>query len=163
MPDKYRAILVLCDLEGRTRKEAAQQLGLPEGTIASRQARARTILAKRLTRHGVTLSGGALAAALAQEAASASAPLSLLFATVRATTAYAAGPGTAAATVSASVAALTEGVLRTMLLSKLKITALLLVLVGLAGTGWGNYRSLPRTGSAEGAAGRPGRAAEESG
>jgi RNA polymerase sigma factor (sigma-70 family) len=141
LPDEYRAVLVLCDLEGRTRKEAAQQLGLPEGTIASRQARARAILAKRLTRQGVTLSGGALAAALAQEAASATAPLSLVVATVRAATAYAAGPATAAAAVSAPVAALTEGVLRTMLLSKLKITALLVVVIGVAGAGWGHYRT----------------------
>jgi RNA polymerase sigma factor (sigma-70 family) len=121
LPDKYRAVLVLCDLEGRTRKEAAQQLGQPEGTIASRLSRARIILAKRLTRHGVTLSGGALAAA--QEAASA--PLSLVVATVRAATAYAAGPA-ASGTISAPVAALTEGVLKTMLLSKLKIGILLL-------------------------------------
>jgi RNA polymerase sigma factor (sigma-70 family) len=142
LPGKYRAVLVLCDLEGKTRKEAARQLGLPDGTIASRQARARTILAKRLTRRGVTLSGGALAETLAQEAASASAPVSLVLATVRAATAYAAGSATAAAAVSASVAALTEGVLRTMLLSKLKITVLLLVVIGLGGTGWGNYRTL---------------------
>jgi hypothetical protein len=38
LPDKYRAVLVLCDLEGKTRTEAAVQLGLPEGTIASRLA-----------------------------------------------------------------------------------------------------------------------------
>jgi RNA polymerase sigma factor (sigma-70 family) len=142
LPDKYRAVLILCDLEGRTRKEAAQQLGLPEGTIASRQARARTILAKRLTRHGVTLSGGVLAAALTQEAASASAPFWLVFATVKAATAYATGPTTAVAAVSAPVAALTEGVLRAMLLSKLKITALLLLVIGVVGTGWGQYRTL---------------------
>jgi RNA polymerase sigma factor (sigma-70 family) len=142
LPDKYRAVLVLCDLEGRTRKEAAQQLALPEGTIASRQARGRTILAKRLTRHGLTLSGGALATALAQEAASATTPLSLVYATVRAATAYAAGSATAAAVVSAPVAALAEGVLRTMLLSKLKISAMLLVLIGVVGTGWGDYGSL---------------------
>jgi RNA polymerase sigma factor (sigma-70 family) len=133
--DKYRAVLVLCDLEGRTRKEAAQQLGLPEGTIASRQARARNLLAKRLTRHGVTISGGALAAALAQEAVSASAPLSLVLDTVRAATAYAAGAATAAAAVSAPVAALTEGVLRAMLLSKLTMGAAVLVVVGFLGAG----------------------------
>jgi len=139
--DKYRAVLVLCDLEGRTRREAAQQLGLPDGTIASRLSRARIILAKRLTRHGVTLSGGVLAAALAQEAASASTPLSLVLATVKAATAYAAGPAAATATVSAQVSALTEGVLKTMLLSKLKISVLLLVVIGVAGTGWGSYGS----------------------
>jgi RNA polymerase sigma factor (sigma-70 family) len=141
LPDKYRAVLVLCDLEGRTRKEAAQQLGLPEGTIASRQARARTILAKRLSRHGVTLSGGVLAAALAQEAAVA-APLDLIFATFKSATAYAAGPATAGSAVSASVAALTEGALRAMFLSKLKITVLVLVLIGVVGTGWASSRPL---------------------
>ena len=56
LPDKYRAAIVLCDLEGKTRKEAARQLGLVEGTLASRLARARTMLAKRLARHGLELS-----------------------------------------------------------------------------------------------------------
>src|SRR5205085_9151313 len=41
LPDKYRVAIVLCDLEGKTRKEAARQLGLVEGTMASRLARAR--------------------------------------------------------------------------------------------------------------------------
>ena len=141
LPDKYRVVLVLCDLEGRTRKEAAHQLGLPEGTVASRLGRARITLAKRLTRHGVTLSGGALATALAKEAASASAPPALVFATVRAATAYAVGPAAAAAVVSAPVVALTEGVMKIMLLSKLKNLVLLLVVIGVVGTGWGNYQT----------------------
>src|SRR5262245_6995250 len=34
LPDKYRAVIVLCDLEGKTRKEAASHFGLPEGTVA---------------------------------------------------------------------------------------------------------------------------------
>src|SRR5712691_10850181 len=49
LPNKYRGVIVLCDLEGKTRKEVARQLGCPEGTVASRLARARIILAKRLT------------------------------------------------------------------------------------------------------------------
>src|SRR5262249_30656537 len=60
LPDKYRVAVVLCDLEGKTRKEVAGQLGLPEGTVASRLARARAILAKRLTRRGLAVSAGAL-------------------------------------------------------------------------------------------------------
>src|SRR5262249_49915225 len=53
LPDNFRAAVVLCDLEGRTRKEAAQQLGWSEGTLSGRLARARELLAKRLTRRGV--------------------------------------------------------------------------------------------------------------
>src|SRR5262249_27234943 len=34
LPDKYRAVIVLCDLEGKTRKEAARHFRLPEGTVA---------------------------------------------------------------------------------------------------------------------------------
>src|SRR5438128_763397 len=47
LPDHYRGVVVLCDLEGMTRKEAARQLGIPEGSVASRLARARARLANR--------------------------------------------------------------------------------------------------------------------
>src|SRR5205807_2231948 len=50
LPDKYREVLVLSDLEGQTRKEIARALGVAEGTVASRLARARILLAKRLSR-----------------------------------------------------------------------------------------------------------------
>src|SRR5439155_2366644 len=73
LPDKYRAVLVLCDLEGKTRQEAAGRLGWPAGSVAGRLARARAMLARRLARRGLTLSGGA-AAALAPGAAAAVPP-----------------------------------------------------------------------------------------
>src|SRR5713101_7305266 len=60
LPDKYRAVLVLCDLEGKTRKEAARHFNLPEGTVASRLATARAMLAKRLGRNGLGMSGAML-------------------------------------------------------------------------------------------------------
>src|SRR5437667_7957237 len=62
LPDKYRAVLVLCELQGKTGREAARQLGVPEGTVASRRARARTLLARRLARRGLAVSGDTLAA-----------------------------------------------------------------------------------------------------
>ena len=62
LSDKYRLPLLLCDLEGRTRTEAAKRLGWPEGTVAGRLARGRALLARRLARHGLPLSGGVLAA-----------------------------------------------------------------------------------------------------
>src|SRR5215831_714093 len=61
LPDHYRGVVVLCDLEGMTRKEAARQLGIPEGSVASRLARARAMLAKRLTKRGVVFSGSVTA------------------------------------------------------------------------------------------------------
>jgi RNA polymerase sigma factor (sigma-70 family) len=74
LPDRYRTAVVLCDLQGRTGKEAARQLGWPEGTVSSRLVRGRKLLAKRLGRRGVTLSVAALASALATARASAHVP-----------------------------------------------------------------------------------------
>jgi RNA polymerase sigma factor (sigma-70 family) len=136
LPDPYRVVVVLCDLEGKTRKEAARQLDLPEGTVASRLARARAMLAKRLARHGLGLSGGALAAVLSQKAASASVPLSVVSATIKAARRLAAGQAVAAGAISVKVAALTEGVLKTMFLNKTKAVAtglFLLAIIGLGG------------------------------
>jgi RNA polymerase sigma factor (sigma-70 family) len=129
LPEKYRALVILCDLEGKTRKEAAQELDCPEGTVAGRLARARAMLAKRLAGRGITVSAGALASLLTTQAASASVPPTIVSATIHATTLIAAGH-TAAAAISTNAIALSEGVLKAMFLSKLKMTAAILVLLG---------------------------------
>jgi RNA polymerase sigma factor (sigma-70 family) len=115
LPEKYRLPVVLCDLEGKTRTEAAQQLGWPEGTVAGRLARARALLARRMTGQGVPASAGVLAAVLSQGPARSAVPVSLLFKTVKA----AAGVRPAAA----SVAVITQGVIRAMLWTRLKVAA----------------------------------------
>src|SRR3984957_13090669 len=71
LPARYRDPVVLCYLEGRTHAEAARELGCPKGTVAVRLMRARKLLQKRLTRRGVTLASGILAAAAAPPASAA--------------------------------------------------------------------------------------------
>ncbi|HZY86800.1 MAG TPA: sigma-70 family RNA polymerase sigma factor [Gemmataceae bacterium] len=127
LPDNYRAVLVLCDLEGKTRKEAARLLGWPEGSVCGRLARARKLLAGRLARQGVTLPAAALAAVLTQNAASAAVPAALADETVRAAGLFAAGSA-AAGVVAPPVAALTDGVLQAMWTTKLKFVAVSVVL-----------------------------------
>jgi RNA polymerase sigma factor (sigma-70 family) len=126
LPSKYRAVIVLCDLGAKTRTEAAQQLGVPEGTVASRLVRARAMLAKRLARHGWPVAGGTLAAVLSQQAAPASVPTFVVSSTIKSASLLAAGN---AALISGEVAALTEGVLTAMFLNKLKSVMVVLVLI----------------------------------
>jgi RNA polymerase sigma factor (sigma-70 family) len=132
LPAHYRVVLLLCDLEGMTRREAARQLGMPEGSVASRLARARALLAKRLTQRGVVLSGGSVAAALS--AGSASAPPALVASTIRDASLFAAGQAAATSVISAKVAALTEGVVKATFVTRLKcVLAVVLVVAALAG------------------------------
>ncbi len=134
LPDKYRMPLVLCELEGRTRKDVARQLDVPEGTLSSRLATGRKLLAKRLAGRGLAITAGSLPLVLSQQAAAASVQASLITSTVKAAALVAAGE-TAAGVVSANVVALTEGALKVMLVTKLKLTAVVLMTVGALGLG----------------------------
>ena len=129
LPEKYRLPIVLCDLEGKSRKDAAQQLRLPEGTLSSRLTRARAKLARRLSRRGLVLPGAALGTVLAQKVAPACVPAPLVSSTVQCATALVAGPA-ASGVISAPVAALTEGVIKAMLLQKMKLALLGVLTVG---------------------------------
>jgi RNA polymerase sigma factor (sigma-70 family) len=132
---KYRAPLVLVYLEGKSTEEVAQQLGCPRGTVLSRLARGRDRLRDRLVRRGIMLTLATLGVALGEQAAPAAVPAALAEATINAAAQAAAGTAAASA-ISASVATLTKGVLRAMLLKKLKVTAVLLLAlaVAIAGT-----------------------------
>ncbi|HEV3118670.1 MAG TPA: sigma-70 family RNA polymerase sigma factor, partial [Gemmataceae bacterium] len=135
LPQKYRAVIVLCDLEGKTRREAARQFNLPEGTVATRLSTARTMLAKRLARHGLTASGGTLGLMLSQNAASATVPAVVASTTIKAASYFAAGRLAASGALSAKAVALSRAVLKTMLLSKLKIGTAVVMVVAVLSAG----------------------------
>jgi protocatechuate 3,4-dioxygenase beta subunit len=133
LPEKYRAPVLLCYVEGKTNEEAGRLLRLPVGTVKSRLARARETLRRRLTRRGITLSGAALAAVLAEKA-SANVPSLLVASTLQTTLLLASGE---AATASAPAVALAEGVLKAMFATKLKIATAIVVTASVLALGAG--------------------------
>ena len=148
LPERYRVAIVLCYLEGLTHEQAAARLGWPVGTVRSRLARARERLRGRLVKRGLA-SGSAVLAGLVSSADANTLPLSLVEPTIKAAMLVAAHDAAEAGLVSASAAALTHGVLRTMLFVKLKWTALALMTAGTIAAGTGVYgyqapRPLPR-------------------
>jgi RNA polymerase sigma factor (sigma-70 family) len=131
LPEKYRLPVVLCDLEGRPRKDVARHLNIVEGTLSSRLTTARTLLSRRLARGGLLPSAGALAAALSPSAASSCVPASLVAFTVKGAIAFATGRAAAGGVISTPVTILTERVLKAMLMTKLKLAAVFVLSIGL--------------------------------
>jgi RNA polymerase sigma factor (sigma-70 family) len=134
LPEKYRAPLVLCYLEDRTKEETARLLGCPAGTVSSRLARARQRLRHRLVRRGVTLSAAAIGGRLAQEGAAALPPAESVRAVLRSAGAVANG-GLHAAGVPGPAAALAAEVLHGMLLARVRAVAAVVLLIVAVGTG----------------------------
>src|SRR5205814_6566285 len=78
LPDRLRAPLLLCYIDGRTQDEAAKQLGWSVGTFRRRLDRAREVLRARMERRGATLSAGLFATLLAADAVTATVPATLI-------------------------------------------------------------------------------------
>ena len=136
LPEKYRAPLVLCYLEGLTHEGAAEQLGWPVGTVRGRLARARDRLRSRLTRRGLTATAALAAVGSLPGSVKAAVPLALRDATVATAVQVATGQ-TLAAAASAQVAAWAEGVSRIVALARWKGMAGLLLCLGAIAIGLG--------------------------
>ncbi|HEY7153774.1 MAG TPA: sigma-70 family RNA polymerase sigma factor [Gemmataceae bacterium] len=142
LPARYRSAIVACFFEGKTHEEAARQLGWPRGTVASRLARGRELLRRRLLRRGVTLPAAVFTAALSVPTSSA-ALTGMIQSTIQTAKIFSVGQSASAA-LSPHVAALVEGVLKAMYWTRVKIVMVVLLIAGLGGAGatfWGMPRS----------------------
>jgi RNA polymerase sigma factor (sigma-70 family) len=137
LPDRYRAPIVFCDLEGRTCEEAARYLGCPIGTIGSRLARGREKLRGRLARRGLGPAVGSVLSALSEESSGATVSAPVLKSATQLALGGVSGQVGAGA-FSAASASLAENVLRRMLMIKLMSfgTALVAVIGGCLTANW---------------------------
>lgn len=119
LPDRLRTPLILCYLECMTRDEAAQHLGISLGSLHGRLERARDLLREHLTKRGLTLSAVMTAAALGERAQAALAP-TIVVSSTKAAMLLVAGQPLTESVVAKNVLALTQEVLKSMLLTKLK-------------------------------------------
>lgn len=133
LPEKYRAAVILCDLQGLSQEEAARQLGCAVGTVKSRLSRGRERLHSRLIRRGVAPA----IVAWCGDSVATEVPAAMAEATVKAAIRFAADQAKAAGAVSACVIELTQGVLRAMLFTKMRVFIATLATIAALATGAG--------------------------
>jgi RNA polymerase sigma factor (sigma-70 family) len=134
LPEKYRTSLLLCGVQGLNKAEAAERLGLPEGTVSSRLARAREMLRERLARRGVAVPAAAADALLTADTLQAAVPPAL---------AAAASATALGSDAPATILTLSHEVIRSMTLCKLKFLGAIALAVSLSGGGSGSSPSRP--------------------
>ena len=135
LPEKYRAPLVLCDLDGRTHQEEARFLGWPIGTVKSRQSQGRGLLRDRLVQRGLGLgAAGAAVESMTQAGFAGMMPRQVSESIAHAAMGLTAR-GLPATGASARVLSLTQGVLRAMLWGRLRVVAAAVIAIGIASGG----------------------------
>lgn len=143
LPEKYRAPLVLCYLEGKTQDEAGRQLGWPSRRVKDRLQRGRELLRRRLSKRGLAPTAALGAALFAADSLSARVPSALASATLR---------GVAlAAPIAPAVAALAKAGLPILSASKGKLAVAILLAVATSGSlvGWYGRASGPLAATTE--------------
>jgi RNA polymerase sigma factor (sigma-70 family) len=136
LPGRYRAPLILCYLEGLTHEQAAQQLRCPVGTVRSRLARGRERFRAQLVGRGLAPSSGIGVVALLDRPVRSAMPPGL-WARATQTALLPVVGEVAPAVVPLSVVKLTEGVIQTMFLNKLRAACVTAIIIALLGTGIG--------------------------
>jgi RNA polymerase sigma factor (sigma-70 family) len=145
LPEKYRAPIVLCDLEGRTHQEAARSLGWPIGTVKSRQSHGRGLIRDRLARRGVGLAvaGAGGVFETLKSTAVAAIPKGVSRGAVGVAMQQSARLATGAG-ASAQVLALAQGALRGLLWGQLRFLAVATLAAGIAAGGAGLHGGGPQ-------------------
>ncbi len=141
LPETYRRLVILCDVEGLTRSEAADRLGWTPNMVRGRLARARTRLRAGLTHRGCTPPGLAPstieASGLAILPWMCSPPPTLIVITARAAmaTLFPSGRTVVATLASTSALSLAEGVIRAMFVTSWKFVGAGLIAAGTLAAG----------------------------
>jgi protocatechuate 3,4-dioxygenase beta subunit len=136
LPATYRAVFVLCVLEGKSGSQAAFEFGVKEGAIRTRLTRARQLLQQRLARRGIKLASVLAALSVAEGAGQAGVSAALARTAIRFGLLVAAG-NSAAGVVPSHIAALAAGVTRAMFVTKTKIAVALLLAAGIVSAACG--------------------------
>ena len=140
LPEKYRAPLILCYLQAKTRDEAAQALGIEPSTLKGRLEWGRKLLRQRLIRRGVAMSLAMLFAGIGQSAYAA-VPASLAVTIVKSS--LAAESAVAGGLASTQAVLLAQAFLRAAFVKQLQVAAaMLLMTISMAGTGWLVYQAM---------------------
>jgi RNA polymerase sigma factor (sigma-70 family) len=127
LPERYRAPLILCYLEGKTRDEAAQELGAKPAALHGLLDRGRKLLRDRLTKRGLTLSAVLFTTALTDIAARAALAPGLVVTSAQAALALLRGATIGEGLVGPHILSLVKEASKTMFMTKLKIGAALVV------------------------------------